>query len=352
MGEHKQFFGGGSLRRAVADTMNKVIGAFAPGIEIGEIREESIRGASEAIELLRRHEKIIETLHEVALLFLSKKEDKDTMAAGAKIIADAADLDSFAVFRNFNMRDGLYAEQMYRWDRDAVSAPRSESRLKDFSYSRLLPYWEELLSGGETINGAVSSMPRREADLLLGFGVVSCFAAPVFIENSFWGFVLFEDCRGERRFDDDQAEIMRSAAFLYANAVERSEIERKAVEADGFNRALLASSPFGMMLFDESLFIFDCNDRICDMFKTDRNHFIECFYEFSPEYQPDGQKSSASIETLMRRALEGEETSFEWLHFDSDGTPLPCKITLWRVIRAGKHVGVFFVHKCKGVNLL
>jgi signal transduction histidine kinase/DNA-binding response OmpR family regulator len=62
--------------------------------------------------------------------------------------------------------------------------------------------------------------------MLKSFGTVSAFVTPVFMNNAFWGFVVFEDLNNERYFDEDYTETMRSAAFLCTNVVLRAEMER------------------------------------------------------------------------------------------------------------------------------
>jgi diguanylate cyclase (GGDEF)-like protein len=85
--------------------------------------------------------------------------------------------------------------------------------------------------------------------MLQSFGIVSAFVAPLFINETFWGFALFEDHRDERYFDDDSADVMRSAALLCANTFiihEKTQNEKKANEAlarrirytDALNRML------------------------------------------------------------------------------------------------------------------
>jgi signal transduction histidine kinase/DNA-binding response OmpR family regulator len=78
-----------------------------------------------------------------------------------------------------------------------------------------------MFSQGEVINSPASLLP--EAELLDSFGCKSLFAVPVFINSTFWGFVLFEDLTEDRFFDDECAEMLRSAAFLCANTVIRHE---------------------------------------------------------------------------------------------------------------------------------
>ena len=63
------------------------------------------------------------------------------------------------------------------------------------------------------------------------FGIKSVFMAPIFTHGKFWGCVIFQDHINERFFSEDYAELMRSAAFLFVNAIIRAEMERETITA-------------------------------------------------------------------------------------------------------------------------
>jgi len=181
------------------------------------------------IETLTRREKMADTLNRVAIMFLSHSEDtfEATMTAGVREIADVFDIDRFSLWRNeFIGTDGLYGGQIYRWDREAGGTTQPTKGLHAMSYATHTPTWEKILADGGVINSPVSRMPEPEATVLRSFGVVSAFVTPVSVNNIFWGFALLEDRRNERFFDEDCVDLMRSAAFLCANTVMRTEMER------------------------------------------------------------------------------------------------------------------------------
>jgi signal transduction histidine kinase len=190
--------------------------------------EEQTRNAEGAAKALKRREKMLDALNEAAIMFLAQHEEsfEDMMTEGLRLIADVMDLDRISVWRNFEMPDGLCASQIYRWARVAGGSTLPVAGMGNISYAKLVPRWEGLLSNGKSINGPVHLLP--EANLLKTFGCLSLFVAPVLMGNEFWGCVFFEDLRVERFFDDDNADIMRSAAFLCANTVAMYEmIERQ-----------------------------------------------------------------------------------------------------------------------------
>jgi PAS domain S-box-containing protein len=316
------------------DLLNSAVHIFSTAI----IREEMTESAQRAIKALKRREKMMNTLNKVAVIFLSQSEEsfENTMTTGVREIADMFDLDRFSIWRNINMPDGLYGSQVYRWDRESGGTTIPTKGLESLSYTQHVPSWEKIFTNGGIINSPVRLLP--EAATLQSFGVVSAFVAPVFINNIFWGFALHEDRHNERFFDEDSADLMRSASFLCANSVIRSEMENRITNANEFTRSVLDASPLNFTVFNEEARIIDCNDTTLELFGVTREYYLEHFSELSPEYQSEGVKSSEKSAELVRLTLEGEKQVFEWVHRSLSGELIPVEVTLTRTTYNGKYV--------------
>jgi diguanylate cyclase (GGDEF)-like protein len=195
------------------------------------IREEKTRNAEQAMESLRRREKMINALHQVSITFLSRNEDKfeDTMATGIRLVADMAEIDRLILCRNYIVNDNLRASDVYRWDRSSGGSTKVTEDFIGIPYTQLIPDWEELLSDGDHINGPSKLMSQNASAALQSYGVLAAAVIPIHINNAFWGFSLFGDTKNERYFEDDIMEMLRSAAFLFANAFIRDEVEYDAL---------------------------------------------------------------------------------------------------------------------------
>jgi len=191
------------------------------------IRTEKTKIANQAVEALRRREMMTDTLNKVSLIFLSGtgKEIRETMAAGMGLIADTAEIDRVVLYRNMPTDDGLHMSQVYRWDKNFGGNTALVDAFTNVPYMQFIPNWESYLSSGKFINGLSRLLPGREADILQSFGISSICVIPIHINNSFWGFTLFGDTKKERPFEEDVIEMLRSSAFLFANAFIRAEVD-------------------------------------------------------------------------------------------------------------------------------
>ena len=110
------------------------------------------------------------------------------------------------------------------------------------------------------------------------------------------------------------------------------ETLEKGREADERTQLILEAMPFCCTLFNRDFQVISCNQAVMDLFHlTDRQDYIDRFYEFSPAYQPNGHLSRDMALLYIQKAfLEGRQR-FEWVHQTNDGEPLPAEITLVRI---------------------
>jgi diguanylate cyclase (GGDEF)-like protein len=93
----------------------------------------------------------------------------------------------------------------------------------------VIPDWESYLADGNSINSPSKLMSEGAAAALQSYGVLTAAVIPININNVFWGFALFGDTKNERYFEEHIIEMLRSAAFLFANAFIRAEVDYDAL---------------------------------------------------------------------------------------------------------------------------
>ena len=69
-----------------------------------------------------------------------------------------------------------------------------------------------------------------------------------------------------------------------------------------------------IFLMDNETFI-DCNEKTLEMFACKRDEIVgHPPYEFSPEFQPDGQESKLKAIEKITSSLSGQQQYFYWMH--------------------------------------
>jgi GAF domain-containing protein len=115
--------------------------------------------------------------------------------------------------------DGETIQMTYEWGCPAYASCLYKPELKQFTYSALgLSRWRALLARGEVIPATLSMLPEGEKRLLGLLGVKSGVILPIFIHDTFWGFIGFFDL-AERTRSPDEVEALRITANLLGAAM-------------------------------------------------------------------------------------------------------------------------------------
>jgi PAS domain S-box-containing protein len=306
----------------------------------------------ETAKALKRSNELADTINKMSEIFLTQsgKTFEEMMNEGGELLAAMAELDRFSLFRNTVEDGALYMTQIYRWEKTSGGTTEANKNFVHVAYSQVAPEWERIFIEGKSINGPVSIMPEREAALSRSLGTLSAFIAPIHINGAPWGFVLFEDQKKERFFDDDLAETMQSAAFLFANAVMRAELEVKLASEIDFTQKIVDTSPVGLNIWDDNFNLINCNEVVQNMFGKPKQYIINNFFEFSPEYQSDGVKSGVKAEELLSQVRNNMTVVSEWMHCSAAGEPIPCEITLTRAQYNNKSVTLVYLYDLRNLK--
>ncbi|MCL2603931.1 MAG: ATP-binding protein [Defluviitaleaceae bacterium] len=103
-------------------------------------------------------------------------------------------------------------------------------------------------------------------------------------------------------------------------------------EADERIRIMLDTTPMGAHFWDENLNIVECNQAAAKLFDLDdKQEYIARYFEFTPEFQPDGTRSEEKLRQMINQAYETGYHKAEWMRQTQDGEPVPVEVTLVRV---------------------
>ena len=116
-------------------------------------------------------------------------------------------------------------------------------------------------------------------------------------------------------------------------------------EANERAHLMLDATPVVATLWDRNLNRLDCNQEALKFFAVQsKQEYLERFFDFSPECQPDGQNSVEKGKELLSKAFEEGYCRFEWMHQTLHGEPIPSEITLVRVKYKEDFIVVGYTH--------
>ena len=312
-------------------------------------RDSSVFSAENVLD---RQKQLLHAVNSVAAVLLSVADEKKFAASlneGMEIMARCVDADRINIWRNETREGNLYYVKQYEWTNEIARQNDPAGDERAFPYDLNSSEWKSKFLAGECVNGPLVSLSQDEQMMLGPYGIKSILVLPVDIEECFWGFVSFDDCRRERVFAEEEVNILRSASLIMASAVDRNANAAQINEAHQRARLMLDATPLACSLWDGNNINFDCNEETVKLFELkDKKDFLGHFFDFSPEYQPGGQPSKEMVFEYAGNAFRDGRCVFEWMHQLRDGTPLPAEVTLVRVKYGGEYIVAAYMRDMRG----
>ncbi|MBK6767123.1 MAG: PAS domain S-box protein [bacterium] len=163
-----------------------------------------------------------------------------------------------------------------------------------------------------------------------GFGL----CADVFEYGPDPGTINCDDPTNGKRPTQEVFRYLEIFADLAARKIETVRLLNRQVEIEA---QLRVSEERYRTIFDrsaDSFFLMDdlfreCNRASLKLFGCDEDDIVgHSPAEFSPKFQPDGQRSDKLAAEYINRARGGSPQNFEWTHMRKDGTELNCEVSL------------------------
>jgi signal transduction histidine kinase/CheY-like chemotaxis protein len=283
---------------------------------------------------LKQRDHLLNMVNSVASLLLTIHDEKSfevTLLKSFELVGRCLDIDRVQIWRNEMIEGELHFVLQYAWfseyDQNSEQVPIG----LHFSYS-IKPEWESLFLRGGYINSPLSCLKEAELSFLHFYGMKSIVIIPMFLEGNFWGLFSIDDCRRERTFSDEEMHILTSVGLMMSSAVDRDIQMAKVREADERIRIMFDAMPLGAAYHDKNKNCLECNQNIVNIFGlSNKQEFIDKFYQLLPEYQPDGNLTSEKMAEVVDKAFADGYCRFKWMYQKLNGEPIPCEVTIVRV---------------------
>lgn len=167
--------------------------------------------------------------------------------------------------------------QKYRWIYNNTSLTDNNPQLQNLPYA----FFEDLLPPilNNTIYETAVSKIENESlkNKLINVGVISLILFPIFIKNKFHGFLGFDDTSEEKKWSEDEINILQSLASNIASSIDRIAGENAIYESEEKFRLLANNIPGTVYLSDndEKYTKTYLNDEIKKLTGYDKVEFLE-----------------------------------------------------------------------------
>jgi signal transduction histidine kinase len=142
----------------------------------------------------------------------------------------AANASRVTIFENFeDSRDGLCVRQTHESRVPGAAAQNNSDSLHHISYDKdKLTRWREELEAGRVINSFVDSLQETERKIFASPETAAFLAIPIMVRGNWYGFIGFDETRLDQIWDEQDVQLLQTAASMIGTYIERKQLEQDA----------------------------------------------------------------------------------------------------------------------------
>ena len=179
-------------------------------------------------------EKLIRNLIQQTLLadisqsFLSLENFEKKISATLDMIGKHTGVSRVYIFED--SADGASTNNTYEWCNLGVEPQLDQ--LQGIPYE-IIPSWKKILiEKGRVFSTNIQELPEDLVVILEPQGIKSILILPLYVENSFFGFIGFDECERNKIWQTDEIELLRTIAGILSNSFERRVYQKKLSDSE------------------------------------------------------------------------------------------------------------------------
>jgi len=254
--------------------------------------------------ILTQRDRLLEGVAAATNQLLTTKDFTEAMCLALATLGEAVKVNRVYIFENHihpHTGEPLMS-QRFEWTDSTVTPEINNPKLQNLAYMDFFPRWYQTLAAGKLVRGLVKDFPESEKKILEPQDIISILIVPIFIEEKFWGFIGFDECRYQRQWTEAEESILIAVAGSIGGAIVRRRTEDALSKSEIRNRALLDAIPDVMFRISKDGDLLDFNgSRNFDLYVPESDLLGKKLTDFLP------QTVSRKIMSSIKQALTCRE---------------------------------------------
>lgn len=213
---------------------------------VGLINDVTTRKEME--EDLRNKEQLLRAVAQVNNVILIHMSKKESINKALAILGAATKVDRVYIFKNRldDQTSEVLCDQIYEWVKYGVEPQINSPDLQGLPYNEAgFGRWLKALEKSDVISGLIQEFPYEEQEILLAQDIKSLLVVPIYVENTLWGMIGFDDCSRGRSWSEGEMLILKSTAAGIGSAIKSYNDHEEAIKSkEKAKKATQAKSEF------------------------------------------------------------------------------------------------------------
>ncbi len=177
--------------------------------------------------LLEKKDRLLFGIASATKSLISSSDVKESFTTALKILGKSANVDRVYIYKHKVKPDTeeMYLSLLYEWvNKDSDSQIQNEA-LQRLSYSRfeVLNFYENF-SKGNSLKFIIKKLPRDIKKVFIDINIKSIIVVPIMVDEQYWGFIGFDECKYDRQWENDEESLLRIMASTFGAAIKLNEV--------------------------------------------------------------------------------------------------------------------------------
>ena len=192
------------------------------------LRDISERKSHE--RLLKKKDLLLQGIAEATKTAISISDIDEGFSKALRILGLAAGVDRVYIYKHHidKDRNEMFVSILYEWSSVDSHAQIKNPDLQKLSYSRFasLDFYGNF-EKGKTLKYLIKKLPQNERVVFVDQKIKSIILVPIMIDEKYWGFIGFDDCRSDRIWSEDEEYFLSTMAATIGSVIKQDNIKKE-----------------------------------------------------------------------------------------------------------------------------
>jgi len=273
--------------------------------------------------------------------FLKDSDWKDNIDVLLKLLGEAAQVSRVYIFKNgYDKNNRLVMNQLFEWTSDSITPQINNEQLQNLPYEDF-QQWYNVLSKRQRFEGIVKNLDEPLKSILKSQEIKSVLVMPIQVENTWWGFIGFDDCINERQWDNEIIYLLNIIADIIGAAISKTKSQEEIELSRQYFETLFNQAPEAITIVDPNGIVKQVNEEFKRIFNyTEKEVLDKNLDDLISE--PDKREEAGS---LTKAAANGQRINIEGLRKTKDDVPVYVSITGMPIQFGDEHKGIYVIYR-------
>jgi PAS domain S-box-containing protein len=237
-------------------------------------------------EIVKR-ENYLQTLVEIDKSLLQASTKNEVFSTVLRPLGEVSGASRVYIFENSIDENGsLLMSQKAEWTADGIKPFINDPVSQNLPYKSFSDRFEQILLNEDVYTGIVKTFPEKESKILQEQDILSILVLPLYVNNDFFGFIGFDNCKEEREWTASEISLLKAASGSISLSLERIIWQENLKESEEKFRMLAETAPAGIFIFKDSKFLY-VNNYYLNLFGYEFEELNKMnFYDMAhPDYR-------------------------------------------------------------------